>query len=307
MRTRRETHSNFPTVRAAFGVLACHLCSSLAAGPAVAQGSRPAEATPSPSASSAQPTKAGPAGPSLVANENHPIVVAGVGLIGGSKDGAWLKIESVPKTHKGKPIDPNYIGGPIVVDMPLVRGGETYRLYSLQGAVGTGTGSKVSFQVDGAGNESYRVKIKPEAKGTPKWLFAINGDWDAMPRPLKKTKRGYSIDVDGDGADETIRVRTSQEKPAKRAGGSGQGESDAEESGEKVVTFTLEMKGKSSRLMQLTIDGTYAEQYEVAAVDLNGDGWLEFVFVTSGHNDSLEVVDVAHGKPEAVLGTYSGD
>jgi hypothetical protein len=242
-----------------------------------------------------------------VVNENHPIVVAGVGLIGGSKNGAWLKIKSVPKTHKGKPIDPNYIGGPIAVHMPLVRGGETYRLYSSQGVVGTGTGSKVNFQVDGAGNEYHRVKIKPAAKGTPKWLFAINGDWDAMPRPLKTTKKGYAIDVDGDGREETIRVRTSQEKPASR---SGQGEGEAKEESQdntKVVTFTLEMNGKSSRLMQLTIDGTYAEQYEVAAIDLNGDGWLEFVFTSSGHNYSMDVVDLAHGKPETVLETYSGD
>jgi hypothetical protein len=67
------------------------------------------------------------------------------------------------------------------------------------------------------------------------------------------------------------------------------------------------MNGKTSRLMQLTIDGTYAEQYEVAAIDLNGDGWLEFVFTSSGHNYSLDVVDLAHGKPETVLETYSGD
>jgi hypothetical protein len=244
-----------------------------------------------------------------VVNENHPIVVAGVGLIGGSKDGSWLKIQSVPRTHKGKRIDPNYIGGPIAVDMPLVRGGETYRLYSSQGAVGTGTGSKVNFHVDGAGNQFYRVKIKPATKGTPKWLFAINGDWDAMPRPLKTTKKGYAIDVDGDGREETIRVRTTQEKPAK-GGGLGQGKSDAEgqsEDNAKVVTFTLEMNGKSSRLMQLTIDGTYTDQYEVAAIDLNGDGWLEFVFTTSGHNDSLEVVNLARGKLATVLSTYSGD
>ena len=307
MRNKRDIRLTSRPGRAA--VLAFHLCLSLASGRAVAQASRPAEAAPSPSASPAQPIAPAPAGPSAVVNENHPIVVAGVGLIGGSKDRAWLKLQSAPKTFKGKPIDPNYIGGPIVVDMPMVRGGETYRLYTPKGVVGSGTGSKVAFQVDGAGNEFHRVKIKPAAKGTPKWLFAINGDWDAIPRPLKTTKKGYAIDVDGDGREETIRVRTTQEKLA-NAGASGQGESAAEaqsQNNTKVVTFTLEMNGKSSRLMQLTVDGTYTEQYQVAAIDLNGDGWLEFVFTTGGHNDSLEVVDVARGKPETVLSTYSGD
>ena len=42
-------------------------------------------------------------------------------------------------------------------------------------------------------------------------------------------------------------------------------------------------------------------------LDLNGDGKLDFVFTTSGHNSSLAVVDVAQGKPETVLSTYAGD
>lgn len=234
-------------------------------------------------------------------NENHPIVVVGVGLIGGCRAGEWLKVEDAPKTHQGKAIDSNYSGAPIVVDVPLLRGGESYRLYSAQGAVGTGTGSKVTVEVDGAGNTYYRVKIKPASKPTRKWLFAINGHWDAIPRVLKANRKGYTVDVDGDGHEETIRVRTRKSRPAQ-----GEGDSEGQENA-KVVTFTLEMNGKSFRLMELTIDGTYAEKYEVAAIDLNGDGRLEFVFTTTGHNQSLKVVDLVQGKPQVVLDSYSGD
>ncbi len=289
---------------AAPGVLACLLGSTVASAQIGAPVGRPVEAAPSPGNA---PASAPAAAAGSVINDNHPIIVAGVGLIGGCKDGEWLKVESVQKTYKGKAIDPNYNGPAIVVDMPLLRGGETYRLYSSQGVVGSGTGSKVTFQVDGAGNVYYRVKIRPSAKGTRKWRFAINGDWDAMPRPLKVNKKGYTVDVDGDGREETIRVQTRSDRPTK-GGSSGQsGSEEGSEENAKVVTFTLEMNGKSTRLAQLTIDGTYAEQYEVAAIDLNGDGWLEFVFTTSGHNDSLKVVDVTQGKARTVLSSYSGD
>jgi hypothetical protein len=128
-----------------------------------------------------------------------------------------------------------------------------------------------------------------------------------MPRPLKKTKKGYTLDVDGDGRDEIIVVRTSQKKPVQGAGaGSDEAEGEADASA-KSVTFTLDMNGKKSRLIELTVDGTYTTAYEMAALDLNGDGKLDFIFTTTGHNNSLKVVDVAAGKPEAVLSTYSGD
>ena len=182
----------------------------------LAPASSHAQPTPSPKAAAAPvPAPAKTVKGAPVINEHHPIL-CDFGLLGGSENGNFLTINEGDVTYKGKPIPQDYSGPPIQVDLPMVRGGETYRLYSLKKFLGTGTGSKVSYKVDGAANAYYRVEFKT-AEEVGEWRFAINGNWDALPRTLKVVKPGrtYAVDVDGDGIDETIQVRTEQKKPGK--------------------------------------------------------------------------------------------
>jgi hypothetical protein len=74
-----------------------------------------------------------------------------------------------------------------------------------------------------------------------------------------------------------------------------------------VVTYTLEMNGKKLRLRKDELDGVYSGKSDVAILDLNGDGTLDFILDRGGHNRSTVVVDVSSGKPKTVLGIYSGD
>src|SRR5512136_440218 len=88
----------------------------------------------------------------------HPIVNARDGwLIGGTVNGKWLDAEAMT---------------------PYVKGGETYRIYSLKAYLGKTTGSKV--RVADPGPTSYI-----DLKNIPDVIFdaiGISATWDPMPR-----------------------------------------------------------------------------------------------------------------------------
>jgi hypothetical protein len=152
----------------------------------------------------------------------------------------------------------------------------------------------MSYRCDGAGNDYYEIDIKPAGKEGKAWRYAVLGDWNVVPRLAKPQKNAWIVDIDGDGIDDTVRVATRQSK-------SDDGETT------KVLTYTLESKGKKLRVKRAELDGTYAATATLEFADLNGDGVLDFVFTFDGHNTSIDVVDVASGKPEDVAGRYAGD
>lgn len=171
---------------------------------------------------------------------------------------------------------------------------EPYRLASEKGAVGTATGSAILYACECSNDTCHFVDLKFAGKPPKDWRFAVQGDWDPVPRVAKQSKNKWVVDVNGDGTDDTI---TKSSKTGK------------DKDGETVttVTHTLEMNGKRIRIDESELNGVYASKVEMEIADLNGDGVLDFLFTVSGHNVSTYLVDVATGKREVVASHYAGD
>jgi hypothetical protein len=226
------------------------------------------------------------------------LVLLGDGrALGGVADRGWIALDKLPKTYKGKPVKTDCDDKKRWVDMGGIKGGETYRLFSQQGAVGTGTGGHLTYRCSATASVFFEVAIKPSSKEGQGWRYAIGGDWDVLPRVARREKANkWLIDVDGDGKDEVVRV-------AAKAGKNEEG------APVKVVTHTLEMNGKKLRLDRTTIGGDYGSQrVDMEVADLNGDGIMDFLFTTSGFDSSVDVVDVSGGEAKVVAGFHdNGD
>lgn len=143
----------------------------------------------------------------------HPLVDAARSeFFGGTVDGVWKDGETM---------------------RPLVVGGETYRLYTPNAFVGTATGGKVYYSEDTAaefGALSVDITLPNALQGATQ-LYAICGEWNALPRqakPQSVTQQVYRdavhtvlaahglpgaivritkllrVDLEGDGIDEVI-------------------------------------------------------------------------------------------------------
>lgn len=120
-------------------------------------------------------------------------------------------------THKGKWVNPQAI-------TPFIKGGETYKLYSMTKFLCTSTGSKIEY-AEPCDTEIISINSNDE------FQVALGGDWNALPRipsrqsninetylklisdilqenglkgvPAKITQN-YRIDLEGDGIDEVL-------------------------------------------------------------------------------------------------------
>lgn len=229
-------------------------------------------------------------------NTKHPIVMSPGRIVAWVENGKWIDEKKIPQTYKGKPVPSDCESKTRKIEMGGVTGSETYRLFSGQADLGTGKGSRVSYTCDGAANEYYEIDIKPIDKQGKTWRWAINGDWNALPRLAKAVnragKRTWQVDLDGDGSEETIKATS---KPPK----------DKDSDTTEVLTFTLQMKGKSIPLSTVELGGDYSpSSADLSFADLNGDGVLDIVLEASGASAFLSIFDVSSGKPQSV-GGYS--
>jgi hypothetical protein len=226
----------------------------------------------------------------------QPILLGGGLMIAAVADRRWIKFEKLPRTIKGKPAGEDCGSDKEIcrVELGRVKGGESYRLFSATGELGTGVGTRIAYSVDGYANESFKVDIKPASKGAKGWHFAVRGDWNVLPRLAKKEQSQWVVDLDGDGKDETIRL-------VMKKGKSDNGEPV------KLAVYSLEMNGRKYRLTSPELDGTYQKEVNLEFADLNGDGVLDLLFSVLGHNTHLFIMDVAGGNPVTVASFYSGD
>ncbi len=182
---------------------------------------------------------------------------------------------------------------------PALRGGERYRIYSLTGQIGEGTGSRPE-SIGVPCEETQQVKITPEPReGT----IAIGGTWNAMPRvpravgasdptyqtviadilrrngiprPQVNITQVLRIDLDGDGTEEVVISATryvESPHPRVRAGD---------------YSLVVLRKLVNGQVRNIVVTGEYHPRavefnapntHTVAGVaDANGDGTLE-VFV----------------------------
>lgn len=143
------------------------------------------------------------------ADAPHPVFdVDGACLLGGTLKGKWLRTEAI---------------------VPLLKGGERYRLYTSTRAAGEATGTQPQSWGTPC-DDSYDLKLSPPVENNQS-LLAISGDWNALPRvpkllstsdpayrkvvadllrskgitrPEVKIDSIMRVDLEGDGVDEVL-------------------------------------------------------------------------------------------------------
>ena len=236
----------------------------------------------------------------------HPLVDAQTGyLIGGRAGRKWLDSQKAA---------------------PLVKAGETFRLFSFTGEVGRAKGGKPAA-VEEICPDTQVIKLS----ATPdKAVIAIAAPWNPMPRkPLDAAKtqpvyvqavreflgtRGLAnaevkitrivrVDLDGDGEEEVLISATNYGGEAGTPGPN----TDA-----LGYSFVLVRRLAGGKVQTQLVEGEFYPKaknfnapnaYEILAVlDLDGDGKLEVVVESSYYEGGAVTVHSFDGsKPKAVL------
>ncbi len=240
-----------------------------------------------------------------VANDGsvHAIVDHNTGiLLGGSRGGEWLPAAAVA---------------------PTLKGGERYRLYGLNGAVG---------KADGGAPEGYGqpcpdtmfVEFSPlEWKNEgdlPVHMIAVTGEWNAVPRKPKRFLTNQKIyheaaavflrehgivtpdvrltqviriDLEGDGVDEVLVAGTRRKT----------GDPGGVEPGDYSFVFLRKLADGKVSTVALLADNhpdprpeNISYRFDVMAVmDLNGDGAMEIVIQSEYYEGSAATVFTVEG------------
>jgi hypothetical protein len=214
--------------------------------------------------------------------------------------------------------------------MPLVKKGDTFRLYSLSGPVGTGVVSEVvppEYPCDDIVGVNFSAL--PEGEDD---LIGVNGSWNAQPRLPKIQNTGQQeyravvsdylkgvgirnpkiiifqllrVDLDGDGTQEVLIAANNEEKP-----GIFMGKGD----------FSLVLLRRFARGRAQTIPiisevelKDHAEPFQTAMwhhketvagiLDIDGDGVMEVITTyQSVYDGGKSVYDLKGRKPRQVIG-----
>ncbi|MBA2733668.1 MAG: hypothetical protein H0U54_12335 [Acidobacteria bacterium] len=218
--------------------------------------------------------------------------------------------------------------------MPLVKEGESFRLYSLTGSVGNGAISKPR-PPEGPCDDLVEVTVSPLPAGEDD-VIGVNGSWNAQPRLPKVQNtdqqeyrmvvsnylKGVGIrnlkvtifqllrvDLDGDGTEEVLISANSNENPLS-SHYLGKGDFS-------VVLLRRVAQGKAQTIpvasevelknhKEPVQTGKWHHKETVAAIlDLNGDGMMEIITTFQSIFDGgKNVYEVKGAKPKQVLGWY---
>ncbi|CAA9275251.1 MAG: hypothetical protein AVDCRST_MAG26-3030 [uncultured Chloroflexia bacterium] len=235
----------------------------------------------------------------------HPIVDGDTGfLMGGVRAGAWL--------------------GPSMTSAHL-RGGESYRLYTLAGATGQSSGGAPARQTFDPCSWTTSIALTPPpAAGA----LAVGGDWNARPRasvdlgtqsevyrtaiadilhangialPDVRLTRVLRIDLEGDGVDEVLISATRLLE--------GRGSPQVTAGDYSLVALRKVVDGQVRTIMLAADyyreDSIFAapDEYTIAnLLDLNGDGRVEIVVDLSYYEGlGTTVYEIIGDRAEVVL------
>ncbi len=218
--------------------------------------------------------------------------------------------------------------------MPLIKAGETFRLYSLTGQVGTGIISQ-PVPPEYPCDDIVEVTISPLPAGEGD-IIGVNGDWNAQPRlpKIQSTDqqeyravvssylkgRGISnpqvtifqilrVDLDGDGTEEVLISANSKQNPLS-SHFLGKGDFSvvllrrvAQGRAQTIpIVSEIELKNHADPIQT----GQWHHKETVAAIlDLNGDGMMEVITTSQSIFDGgKSVYDLKGRTPKQVLGWY---
>ena len=215
-----------------------------------------------------------------------------------------------------------------------VRGGEKYRLYSLNGLVSEVRGGPPVLSE--ASRNAYTVKIPERGENDRTPLVGLSCAWNPLPRkaaaisPVQKVyldavaevlkQHGLTraaphinkilrVDLTGKGSDSVV-------VEAASPGYSVSMDADAKARGRDAYSFVMLRTIVQGKVRTYVLDGEFGHKGSEApsqnfalanVIDLNGDGTLEIVVETSyyeGGGD--EVFEIRNGRPKRVLQVEDG-
>jgi hypothetical protein len=250
-----------------------------------------------------------PSAAAMVIGDYHPILIAfGAdrgsrsirqgSALGGSRGGKWFGIGALPM--KARLIDDGYSSASEkeqarnFVTTPLLKGGEDYRFYNAKQYLATVKGQRPLLSYSPAsGNRYFGVKLA-RLSASGRMVIGISGEWDAVPRrPRWANRRRGTVDLDNDGSEETLTI----------------GEAKLVREGEAMTQVKVWVQRGKKRILadSIEVDGTYTDSYELHWIDLDGDGKLELVTATFGHNTSVTAKVFTGSAFKPVLSYYMGD
>lgn len=248
-------------------------------------------------------------------SKNTPTpIVNGYGLLlGASRGSQWLPWEKMHGT---------------------IKGGETYRLYSLMGPAGEAKGGRPALSE--ASGSAYVVKLAGRTADEKISLIGVACRWQPMPRrpvklsPVQKIyltavadvlkqhglrratphiEKIVRVDLTGRGQDAILIEAASRGYSVDQDAAAPARRKDA-------YSFVLLRTVSSGTVKTYVLSGEFghagkdapSERYNLAAVlDLNGDGVLEIVVETSYYEGGgNEIYDVKSGRPRRVLKVVDG-
>ncbi|MDF2521415.1 MAG: hypothetical protein K0R84_2043 [Clostridia bacterium] len=214
-------------------------------------------------------------------------------VLGGSSEDKWYRVTEFNIEIDGKSyskqdfLENDKLNGS-EVDIDLVKGGESFKLYSGSKMVSEAkSDKKPSLYVSQASaQESLMLDITP-FEAEPGFLIGVSGDWEVQPRPLKviEENKQYSVDMDGDGKEEIIQLK--------------------EKASEEMLELYL-IHGSYDTLIQ-EIAYVKAEDVNVLTLDLNGDGSLELITQHGGPAGWIGVFELIGDSVSQALSFDSGE
>ena len=243
-----------------------------------------------------------------------PIVDAGTGwLLGSSQAGKWLDAATTA---------------------PLLRGGESYRLFSQAGMAATAVGSKPTAE-PGPCADLFTVELNPPATLTG--TLALAGGWNPIPRapvelaadgpahkqaiaellrangvaqPDVRHTRAVRVDLEGDGTEETViaATRYANADALNSLYGTAAAGDYSVVAISRTVNGRLETILATGDIYPQPRDSSAPAQFDLRGVlDLNGDGRLEIVVDSQWYEGGgISAYNVAAGKVQQVFTASCG-
>lgn len=228
-----------------------------------------------------------------IINPYHPIVFVYKNykgdfssvIFGGSKDGKWYNLDDFNLPEDDSQCKNFYLA--------LAKGDEVYNLYSKDKFLSSITGNSLRIHYAESSGTHYITQKFDSLHSEEDSIIGVNCDWNALPRIPEIIEPGaYSIDLDNDGEDEVLKITENPDSKTKD-----------------ITNIQAFVEKNGDRILELdfNLEDPYTVKYNIFFLDLDGDGIMEMVETTIGHNISISVYQLRDSKFSKVVHFYVGD
>lgn len=222
----------------------------------------------------------------LFTNEYNPVIIAVKDdegklskgyIIGGSKNGKWLDLDEL--------------------ELDLVKGGETYKLYDENGLVTSCKGGKPELYISPISErKSLTLELDPIESGA-NFLIGISGGWYAIPDEpaVLSEETPLRLDMNNDGDDETISLVNNGLQ------------NDAFGNEVEELAVNIIDSDKIIFVCNILYNEIETLEYKVLPMDMDGDNDFEIVVVEYGIKTTVRIFDVKDDIADLVLICHIGD